>query len=190
MRSLWKHRQTGWDESQSAPQPLTNSVRKQLQAKLYLSIIDDVIENMRELFSDEGLEDRVLDDLRHVSYILHNFALFLFFFFKWHVMHISTWAVSYSKVRSSSEEVHTLARRQSAVSSAVQLWESKMMQSKAMEDFRKNNINSSNFVLQLPANYSQTDQEVTGNTFMPEMNCKTNISNYSLSNRYFLNSSP
>ncbi|XP_060895537.1 TFIIA-alpha and beta-like factor isoform X1 [Labrus mixtus] len=62
---------------------------------------------MRELFLDEGLEDRVLDDLRH-------------------------------------------------------LWESKMMQSKAMEDFRKNNINSSNFVLQLPASYTQTDQDVTG----------------------------
>uniref|UniRef100_A0A8C6KYB4 Uncharacterized protein n=1 Tax=Nothobranchius furzeri TaxID=105023 RepID=A0A8C6KYB4_NOTFU len=36
-------------------------------AKLYLSIIDDVIENTRELFVDEGLEDQVLDDLRHVS---------------------------------------------------------------------------------------------------------------------------
>uniref|UniRef100_A0A3Q2CLS0 General transcription factor IIA, 1-like n=1 Tax=Cyprinodon variegatus TaxID=28743 RepID=A0A3Q2CLS0_CYPVA len=67
-------------------------------AKLYLSIIDDVIESMKELFLDEGLEDRVLDDLRH-------------------------------------------------------LWETKVMQSKAMEDFRKNNINSSDFVLQLPANY-------------------------------------
>lgn len=44
-----------------------------------------------------------------------------------------------------------------------------MMQSKAMEDFRKNNINSSNFVLQLPANYSQTDHELTGNTVLLEM---------------------
>lgn len=43
---------------------------QQLQAKLYLSIIDDVIESMRELFLDEGLEDRVLDDLKHVSYIV------------------------------------------------------------------------------------------------------------------------
>ncbi|XP_038593807.1 TFIIA-alpha and beta-like factor isoform X2 [Micropterus salmoides] len=67
---------------------------------------------MRELFMDEGLEDRVLDDLRH-------------------------------------------------------LWESKMMQSKAMEDFRKNNINSSNFVLQLPANYSQTNHELTGSVVIP-----------------------
>ncbi|XP_063730690.1 TFIIA-alpha and beta-like factor isoform X2 [Eleginops maclovinus] len=67
---------------------------------------------MRELFLDEGLEDRVLDDLRH-------------------------------------------------------LWESKMMQSKAMEDFRKNNINSSNFVLQLPASYSRTDQELTTSVLIP-----------------------
>lgn len=127
-----------------------------MQAKLYLSIIDDVIESMRELFLDEGLEDRVLDDLRHVSYIKHNPA-------KIHKMHILTQVLSYSKVRSSSEEVYMLPGRQTAVSSAVQLWESKMMQSKAMEDLRKNN-NSSNFVLQLPANYRQTDQEVTGNT--------------------------
>lgn len=81
-------------------------------AKLYLSIIDDVIESMREIFLDEGLEDRVLDDLRH-------------------------------------------------------LWESKMMQSKAMEDFRKNNINSSNFVLQLPANYSHSEQDVTASVVIP-----------------------
>lgn len=74
--------------------------------KIYLSIIDDVIESMRELFLDEGIEDRVLDDLRH-------------------------------------------------------LWETKIMQSKAMEDFRKNNINSSNFVLQLPASYSQPEQDIT-----------------------------
>uniref|UniRef100_A0A8D3DJT9 Stonin 1 n=1 Tax=Scophthalmus maximus TaxID=52904 RepID=A0A8D3DJT9_SCOMX len=87
----------------------TSWTRYHCQAKLYLSIIDDVIESMRELFLDEGLEDRVLDDLRH-------------------------------------------------------LWESKMMQSKAMEDFRKNNISSSNFVLQLPDNYRQSaDRELTGN---------------------------
>uniref|UniRef100_A0AAQ4PTS3 General transcription factor IIA, 1-like n=1 Tax=Gasterosteus aculeatus aculeatus TaxID=481459 RepID=A0AAQ4PTS3_GASAC len=81
-------------------------------AKLYLSIIDDVIESMRELFTDEGLEDRVLDDLR-------------------------------------------------------QIWESKMMQSKAMEDYRKSNINSSNFVLQLPANYNRTNQELTASVVIP-----------------------
>nr|XP_020458930.1 TFIIA-alpha and beta-like factor isoform X2 [Monopterus albus] len=81
-------------------------------AKLYLSIIDDVIESVRELFMDEGIEDRVLDDLRH-------------------------------------------------------LWETKMMQSKAMEDFRKNNLNSSNFVLQLPANYSQADQDLPASVVIP-----------------------
>lgn len=40
-----------------------------MQAKFYLSIIDDVIESIRELFLDEGLEDRLVDDLRHVSYV-------------------------------------------------------------------------------------------------------------------------
>lgn len=40
-----------------------------MQAKFYLSIIDDVIESIRELFLDEGLEDRLVDDLRHVSSI-------------------------------------------------------------------------------------------------------------------------
>ncbi|XP_031158530.2 stonin-1 [Sander lucioperca] len=91
---------------------VTSWTRYHCQAKLYLSIIYDVIESIRELFLDEGLEDRVLDDLRH-------------------------------------------------------LWESKMMQSKAMEDLRKNTINSSNFVLQLPANYSQTDQELAASVVIP-----------------------
>ncbi|MEQ2276511.1 hypothetical protein XENORESO_001457 [Xenotaenia resolanae] len=83
-------------------------------AKLYLSIIDDVIESMKELFLDEGLEDRVLDDLRH-------------------------------------------------------LWESKMMQSKVMEDFRKNNVNSTNFFLQLPASYTQTyrNQDLAAPVMIP-----------------------
>lgn len=46
-----------------------------------------------------------------------------------------------------------------------------MMQSKAMEDYRKSNINSSNFVLQLPANYNRTNQELTGDAALLEMNC-------------------
>lgn len=50
--------------SQSAPK-----CRLKTQAKFYLSIIDDVIESIRELFLDEGLEDRLVDDLRHVSSI-------------------------------------------------------------------------------------------------------------------------
>ncbi|KAF6723727.1 Stonin-1 [Oryzias melastigma] len=86
---------------------VTSWTRYHCQAKLYLSIIDDVIDNMKELFLDEGIEDRVLDDLRH-------------------------------------------------------LWESKVMQSKAIEDHRRNNINSSNFVLQLPAGYQQTEQDLAG----------------------------
>ncbi|KAJ8248288.1 hypothetical protein GJAV_G00240420 [Gymnothorax javanicus] len=72
--------------------------------KLYLSIIEDVIESLRELFQDEGVEERVLDDLR-------------------------------------------------------QMWESKVMQSKAVEGFLKDTLNPSNFVLQLPANYTQTLQK-------------------------------
>uniref|UniRef100_A0A3Q0SW25 Uncharacterized protein n=1 Tax=Amphilophus citrinellus TaxID=61819 RepID=A0A3Q0SW25_AMPCI len=55
------------------PTPSDVHCCKQLQAKLYLSIIDDVIDSVRELFLDEGVEDRVLDDLRHVS--LNNPAL-------------------------------------------------------------------------------------------------------------------
>lgn len=54
------------------------------------------------------------------------------------------------------------------MSSDLQLWESKMMQSKAMEDLRKGNTNPSNFVLQLPANYRQSDQEVTGKARLPQ----------------------
>ncbi|KAK3523224.1 hypothetical protein QTP86_022944 [Hemibagrus guttatus] len=76
------------------------------QPKLYLSIIDDVIESVREVFTDEGVEERVIDELR-------------------------------------------------------QLWESKVLQSKAVDGFAKENINPSNFVLQLPANYSQTIQKST-----------------------------
>ncbi|KAM9393656.1 TFIIA-alpha and beta-like factor [Pholidichthys leucotaenia] len=81
-------------------------------AKLYLSIIDDVIDSMRELFLDEGLEDRVLDDLRH-------------------------------------------------------LWETKMIQSKAMEGFGKNDLNSSNFVLQLPTSYTRPEQKHTSSVVIP-----------------------
>uniref|UniRef100_A0A3B4GTA8 Stonin-1 n=1 Tax=Pundamilia nyererei TaxID=303518 RepID=A0A3B4GTA8_9CICH len=78
-------------------------------AKLYLSIIDDVIDSVRELFLDEGVEDLVSDS---------------------------------------------------------KLWESKVMQSKAMEGLRKN-ANPSNFVLQLPASYTQSDQELTASVVIP-----------------------
>uniref|UniRef100_A0A3B3RBA9 Uncharacterized protein n=1 Tax=Paramormyrops kingsleyae TaxID=1676925 RepID=A0A3B3RBA9_9TELE len=36
-------------------------------SKLYMSVIDDVIESVRELFQDEGIEDRVLEDLRQIN---------------------------------------------------------------------------------------------------------------------------
>uniref|UniRef100_A0A8C9SVB3 Uncharacterized protein n=1 Tax=Scleropages formosus TaxID=113540 RepID=A0A8C9SVB3_SCLFO len=36
------------------------------QPKLYISVIDDVIESMREVFLDEGVEERVLEELRQV----------------------------------------------------------------------------------------------------------------------------
>lgn len=36
------------------------------QPKLYLSIVDDVMESVRELFIDEGVEERVLEELRQV----------------------------------------------------------------------------------------------------------------------------
>lgn len=68
-----------------------------MQAKLYLSIIDDVIESMRELFLDEGLEDRVLDDLKHVSKIKHNPASLE------EKKTISILTPVFSKVKSSSE---------------------------------------------------------------------------------------
>ncbi|XP_076872032.1 TFIIA-alpha and beta-like factor isoform X2 [Brachyhypopomus gauderio] len=80
--------------------------------KLYFSIIDDVIESIRELFLDEGVQEGVLDDLR-------------------------------------------------------KLWESKVLQSKAVEGFAKDNLNPSNFVLQLPANYSQTLHKPTASVVIP-----------------------
>ncbi|XP_056148231.1 TFIIA-alpha and beta-like factor [Lampris incognitus] len=44
--------------------------------------------------------------------------------------------------------------------SSFQLWESKLMQTKTMEDFKKNDFDYwSNFMMQLPANYCKTDQE-------------------------------
>ncbi|XP_076141910.1 TFIIA-alpha and beta-like factor [Alosa pseudoharengus] len=88
--------------------------------KLYLSVIDDVIENVRETFLDEGVEESVLNELR-------------------------------------------------------QLWVSKVMQSKAVEGFRKDTINPSNFVLQLPANYTQTLQKQSASIILPP---GQNVQNY------------
>ncbi|KAL4641221.1 stonin-1 [Arapaima gigas] len=82
------------------------------QPKLYISVIDDVIESVREVFLDEGVEERVLEELR-------------------------------------------------------QLWESKVMQSRAVEGFTKDTLNPSNFVLQLPANYAQTLHKPTASIVIP-----------------------
>ncbi|KFO18460.1 TFIIA-alpha and beta-like factor isoform X2 [Fukomys damarensis] len=69
--------------------------------KLYRSIIEDVIEGVRDLFAEEGIEEHVLKDLK-------------------------------------------------------QLWETKVLQSKATEDFLRNNIHSPLFTLQLPHTLHQT----------------------------------
>ncbi|XP_034041554.1 stonin-1 [Thalassophryne amazonica] len=106
---------------------ITSWTRYHCQAKLYLSIIEDVIENMRELFLDEGLEDSILGHLKH-------------------------------------------------------LWESKVMQSKAMEDMRKNIINPCNFVLQLPANYNQSNQKVTDSLAIHENQTIQNRQSYPVKN--------
>ena len=42
-----------------------------------MSIIEDVVESMRELILDEGLEDRVLDDLKRVSQSFQTVKMFL-----------------------------------------------------------------------------------------------------------------
>ncbi|XP_069881659.1 stonin-1 [Dipodomys merriami] len=74
-----------------------------LQPKLYRSVIEDVIEGVRELFAEEGIEEQVLKDLK-------------------------------------------------------QLWETKVLQSKATEDFFRNSIHSPLFTLQMPHNFHQTLQ--------------------------------
>ncbi|XP_029555130.1 stonin-1, partial [Salmo trutta] len=104
----------GTDSDVQPQKHVTSRTHYHCQPKLYLSIIDDVIESMREVFLDEGLEDRVLDDLR-------------------------------------------------------QLWESKILQSKAVDGLAlmKNTINSSNFVLQLPPNYGQTFTKPAASMVIP-----------------------
>ncbi|NXI40312.1 TF2AY factor, partial [Galbula dea] len=68
--------------------------------KLYKCIIEDVVEGVRELFAEEGLEEQVLKDLK-------------------------------------------------------QLWETKVMQSKATEGFFRHSQRSAQFTLQLPHNFSR-----------------------------------
>ncbi|NP_001191776.1 TFIIA-alpha and beta-like factor [Oryctolagus cuniculus] len=71
--------------------------------KLYRSVIEDVIEGVRELFAEEGIEEQVLKDLK-------------------------------------------------------QLWETKVLQSKATEDFFRNRVHAPVFTLQLPQGLHQTLQ--------------------------------
>ncbi|NWH25034.1 TF2AY factor, partial [Grus americana] len=80
--------------------------------KLYKSIIEDVIEGVRELFAEEGLEEQVLKDLK-------------------------------------------------------QLWETKVMQSKATEGFFRHSHCSPQFTLQLPHNFHRVLQASAASLVIP-----------------------
>ncbi|CAK7296429.1 TFIIA-alpha and beta-like factor [Vulpes lagopus] len=80
--------------------------------KLYRSVIEDVIEGVRDLFAEEGIEEQVLKDLK-------------------------------------------------------QLWETKVLQSKATEDFFRNSVQSPVFTLQLPNSLHQTLQSSTASLVIP-----------------------
>lgn len=43
------------------------------QYKLYKSVIDDVVNNVREAFIDEGVDEQVLQDLKQVWYSILSF---------------------------------------------------------------------------------------------------------------------
>ncbi|XP_037663109.1 LOW QUALITY PROTEIN: stonin-1 [Choloepus didactylus] len=83
-----------------------------IQPKLYRSVIEDVIDGVRDLFAEEGIEEQVLKDLK-------------------------------------------------------QLWETKVLQSKATEDFFRNTIHSPLFTLHLPHNLHQTLQTSTASLVIP-----------------------
>ncbi|XP_036190523.1 TFIIA-alpha and beta-like factor isoform X1 [Myotis myotis] len=80
--------------------------------KLYRSVIEDVIEGVRDLFAEEGVEEHVLKDLK-------------------------------------------------------QLWETKILQSKATEDFFRNSVHSPLFTLQLPHSLHPTLQSSTASLVIP-----------------------
>ncbi|NWU70788.1 TF2AY factor, partial [Pterocles burchelli] len=80
--------------------------------KLYKSIIEDVIEGVRELFAEEGLEEQVLKDLK-------------------------------------------------------QLWETKVMQSRATEGFFRHSHHSPQFTLQLPHNFHRILQASSASLVIP-----------------------
>ncbi|NXF39486.1 TF2AY factor, partial [Nyctibius bracteatus] len=83
-----------------------------IQHKLYKSIIDDVIEGVRELFAEEGVEEQVLKDLK-------------------------------------------------------QLWETKVIQSKATEGFFRHSHHSPQFTLQLPHNFHHVLQASAAAVVIP-----------------------
>ncbi|XP_074434996.1 TFIIA-alpha and beta-like factor isoform X1 [Larus michahellis] len=80
--------------------------------KLYKSIIEDVIEGVRELFAEEGVEEQVLKDLK-------------------------------------------------------QLWETKVMQSKATEGFFRHSHHSPQFTLQLPHTFHRVLQASAASLVIP-----------------------
>uniref|UniRef100_F7FT16 General transcription factor IIA subunit 1 like n=1 Tax=Ornithorhynchus anatinus TaxID=9258 RepID=F7FT16_ORNAN len=79
---------------------------------LYRSVIEDVIEGMRELFAEEGVDEQVLNDLK-------------------------------------------------------QLWETKVVQSKATEGFFKNTLHMPLLTLKLPSNMHQTLHTSTASLVIP-----------------------
>ncbi|NXG54101.1 TF2AY factor, partial [Hemiprocne comata] len=80
--------------------------------KLYKSIIEDVIESLREFFAEEGVEEHVLKDLK-------------------------------------------------------QLWETKVMQSKATEGFFRHSHHCPQFTLQLPHNFHRVLQDSAASLVIP-----------------------
>ncbi|KAM9195722.1 TFIIA-alpha and beta-like factor [Mergus octosetaceus] len=80
--------------------------------KLYKSVIEDVIEGVRELFTEEGVDEQVLKDLK-------------------------------------------------------QLWETKVMQSKATEGFFRHSQHSSKLTLQLPHNFHRVLQASSASLVIP-----------------------
>ena len=46
-----------------------------LQRKVYNTVVEDVIANVREAFLDEGVDESVLQELKHVSLYITNGAL-------------------------------------------------------------------------------------------------------------------
>ncbi|XP_073410125.1 TFIIA-alpha and beta-like factor isoform X2 [Dendrobates tinctorius] len=104
--------------------------------KLYKSIIEDVIEGVAELFAEEGIDEQVLKDLKHVRGRNDVAAL----------------------NSHNAEILKTVTLRSLEHSSGQQreLWETKVIQSKATEGFFRDHSNIPQFVLQLPQHLHQS----------------------------------